>query len=101
MEMERRFNVNAFEQEWNEHMEVVNGIFEDDPGSCFELGLGFQDGKQPISLNRLALAGVWVEMSEGDYSSSDDSEGDASAMDSLTHNFYGLLLRGENRLGMK
>jgi hypothetical protein len=78
---EEEIDMNAFEQELNEHMEVVDdsdsdvfGAVELEPQDLQEGGGG--GTRQPISLNRLVSGGVGVEMSEEDYSSSDDSDED-------------------------
>jgi len=71
---EEEIDVNAFEQELNEHMEV--GDDSDDEGFG-DVELEPEGGtRQPISLNRLMSGGAGVEMSEEDYSSSDDSDED-------------------------
>ena len=77
---EEEIDVNAFEQELNEHMEVVDDSDDDAFGLDAELEAPDLQGgggtRQPISLNRLASGGVGMEMSEEDYSSSDDSDED-------------------------
>ena len=79
---EEEIDMNAFEQELNEHMEVVDDSDEDVFGGL-DVDLEPQDlhdgggtTRQPISLNRLVSGGIGVEMSEEDYSSSDDSDED-------------------------
>ena len=79
---EEEIDMNAFEQELNEHMEeAVDDSDEDVFGGLDVEGMepDLQEGggtRQPISLNRLASGGVGMEMSEEDYSSSDDSDED-------------------------
>jgi len=79
---EEEIDMNAFEQELNEHMEVVDDSDEDVFGGLDDAEMAEPDlqggggTRQPISLNRLASGGVGVEMSEEDYSSSDDSDED-------------------------
>lgn len=75
---EEEIDMNAFEQELNEHMEVADDSDDDVFGGLdVELESDLQGGtRQPISLNRLASGGTGVEMSEEDYSSSDDSDED-------------------------
>ena len=75
---EEEIDMNAFEQELNEHMEVADDSDDDVFGGLdVELEPDLQGGtRQPISLNRLASGGVGMEMSEEDYSSSDDSDED-------------------------
>jgi hypothetical protein len=79
---EEEIDMNAFEQELNEHMEVAE-VEEDSDDDVFggivavESEPDLQGGtRQPISLNRLASGAVGVDMSEEDYSSSDDSDDD-------------------------
>ena len=79
---EEEIDMNAFEQELNEHMEVVDDSDEDVFGGDVELeepdlqGGGGGDTRQPISLNRMVSGGVGLEMSDEEYSSSDDSDED-------------------------
>jgi neural Wiskott-Aldrich syndrome protein len=78
---EEEIDMNAFEQELNEHMEVVDDDSDDDVFGNVELEEPDLQGggggtRQPISLNRLVSGGVGVEMSEEEYSSSDDSDDD-------------------------
>ena len=81
---EEEIDMNAFEQELNEHMEEVVDDSDDDVFDRLDVeGVEPQDlqeggdgTRQPISLNRLVSGGVGVEMSEEDYSSSDDSDED-------------------------
>jgi hypothetical protein len=72
---EEEIDMNAFEQELNEHMEVADDSDDDVFGGLVESELQ-GDTRQPISLNRLASGGVGVDMSEEDYSSSDESDDD-------------------------
>ena len=80
---EEEIDMNAFEQELNEHMEVADDSDDDVFGGLdAELeeadlqGGGDGGTRQPISLNRLVSGGVGVDMSEEDYSSSDESDED-------------------------
>ena len=80
---EEEIDVNAFEQELNEHMEVVDDSDNDDVFGGADVEMeepdlqGGGDGtRQPISLNRLVSGAAGVEMSEEEYSSSDDSDDD-------------------------
>jgi len=60
-------------------MEVVDDsddIFEGYHGLAVRSEPELQDGGQPMSLNKPGLAGVGVEMSEEEYSSSSDSDDD-------------------------
>jgi len=74
---EEEIDMNAFEQELNEHMEVAEDSDDDVFG---ELEMEEPDlqgnggARQPISLNRLVSGGA--EMSEEEYSSSDESDED-------------------------
>ena len=76
---EEEIDMNAFEQELNEHMEVADDS-DDDVFGDVELEPDLQGGgggtRQPISLNRLVSGGVGMEMSEEEYSSSDESDED-------------------------
>jgi hypothetical protein len=77
---EEEIDMNAFEQELNEHMEVIDDS-DDDVFNELELEEpdlqgGGSGGRQPISLNRLVSGGVGVEVSEEEYSSSDESDED-------------------------
>ena len=76
---EEEIDMNAFEQELNEHMEVVDDDSDDDVFGNVELEEPDLQGgggstRQPISLNRLASGGVGIDMSEEEYSSSDSDE---------------------------
>jgi len=75
---EEEIDMNAFEQELNEQMEVADDSDDDVFGGvAVESEPDLQGGtRQPISLNRLASGVIGVEMSEEDYSSSDDSDED-------------------------
>lgn len=70
---EEEIDMNAFEEELNAHM-AVEGDDSDDE-LAVEPDLRGGTG-QPISLNRLASGGVGAEMSDDEYSSSDDSDDD-------------------------
>ena len=79
---EEEIDMNAFEQELNEHMEVAEAEDDSDDevfgGPVVESEPDLHGGgaRQPISLNRLASGAVGAEVSEEDYSSSDDSDDD-------------------------
>ena len=76
---EEEIDMNAFEQELNEHMEVVDDDSDSEVFGNVELEEPDLQGggggtRQPISLNRLASGGAGMEMSEEEYSSSDSDE---------------------------